>query len=266
VLIDWFTVIAQIINFLILVLLLRRFLYQPILNAMAERERKIAERLSQAEGERETAVAEIETYRQKNSAFDQEREQRLRDAQADVDERRQAWLKEARAEIDETRTRWHNALAEEKEAYLQMARQQVGQQSTNIIRRALSDLADAELEAHILQVFLARLAEMPSDELQVFHEALRQDGAVLTLKSAFKLDKTQWQALRQAVFAQFGVGQPIQVQNTPDLICGLELVVPGHKLAWSVASYLDALEEALDSALLQVAAPDEVAREVEPDG
>jgi len=37
-LIDWFTVVAQVINFLILVWLMKRFLYKPILNAIAARE------------------------------------------------------------------------------------------------------------------------------------------------------------------------------------------------------------------------------------
>ena len=40
--IDWFTVVAQAINFLILVWLLKRFLYKPILHAIDEREKGIA--------------------------------------------------------------------------------------------------------------------------------------------------------------------------------------------------------------------------------
>ena len=40
--IDWFTVFAQVINFLILVWLLKQFLYKPILNAIEARENKVA--------------------------------------------------------------------------------------------------------------------------------------------------------------------------------------------------------------------------------
>ena len=40
--INWFTVVAQVINFLILVWLLKRFLYKPILHAIDEREKGIA--------------------------------------------------------------------------------------------------------------------------------------------------------------------------------------------------------------------------------
>lgn len=62
-LIDWFTVIAQIVNFLVLLLLLRRFLYRPILDAMQARERKVAERLESAAQERIRAEEERERYK-----------------------------------------------------------------------------------------------------------------------------------------------------------------------------------------------------------
>lgn len=248
-LIDWFTVIAQIINFLILVLLLRRFLYRPILNMMAERERKIADRLEQAEKQRATAVAEIETYRQKNTDFDQERENMIRQAQADVTDRRQTWLHEAREEVDETRTRWQKALAEERKAFLQNARQQAGLQTYRIIGQALADLADAELEAQIVKVFLARLADLPAKDAQTIRDVLARETAVLSLHSGFDLDDTQRKMLRQAIATQFNNGHTLQFQTNPDLICGLELVAPGHKVAWSLASYLDELEEALLDAL-----------------
>ncbi|MBK8989108.1 MAG: F0F1 ATP synthase subunit B [Chloroflexi bacterium] len=258
-LIDWFTVIAQIINFLILVLLLRRFLYRPILNAMAERERKIADRLAAAEAQRVAATAEIEAYRQKNSAFAQEREQMVREAEATAVARKQAWLEQARTEVNETRTRWQKALAEEKESFLQTMRQQVGQQTYHVIRRALTDLADAGLEARIVDVFLARLAALPPDDAQTIYEALQGDMAVLTLNSSFEIDNAQRQALRQALFAQFGPGQAIRFATTPDLICGLELVAPGHKVAWSLSSYLDELEETLGDVLAHIPAASETA-------
>ena len=50
--IDWFTVVAQAINFLILVWLLKRFLYKPILHAIDEREKGIAAQLAQAEAKK----------------------------------------------------------------------------------------------------------------------------------------------------------------------------------------------------------------------
>jgi F-type H+-transporting ATPase subunit b len=224
---------------------------------MAERERKIAERLEQAEKQRTEATAEIEIYRQKNADFDQERETMMREAQEKVSERRQAWLDEARSEVNETRTRWQKALAEEKEAFLQTVRLQAGQQTYQVIRRALTDLADADLEARIIQVFLQRLADLPAEDIQTIRDVLAEETAVLTLNSGFDLNENQRKALRQGIAARFDDNDNLRFHTTPDLICGLELVAPGHKVAWSLASYLDELEEALTEALSSAAFAEE---------
>jgi len=63
--IDWITVVAQIVNFLVLVWLLQRFLYGPITRAMKNREKRIENRLTEARQERNEAEDEAEAYRQK---------------------------------------------------------------------------------------------------------------------------------------------------------------------------------------------------------
>lgn len=72
-LIDWFTVIAQVLNFLILVWLLKRFLYKPILNAIDEREKRVAAELADADAKEAEAQKEKEEFKQKNEEFDQQR-------------------------------------------------------------------------------------------------------------------------------------------------------------------------------------------------
>ncbi len=57
-LIDWFTVVAQALNFLILVWLLKRFLYKPILDALDAREKRIAGKLADADAKQLEAIME----------------------------------------------------------------------------------------------------------------------------------------------------------------------------------------------------------------
>ncbi len=72
-LIDGFTVAAQVLNFLILVWLMRRFLYQPVLDAIAAREQKIAAELADAATTRAEAKQQQDEFQQKSQAFDEER-------------------------------------------------------------------------------------------------------------------------------------------------------------------------------------------------
>ena len=108
-LIDWFTVGAQAINFILLVWLLKHFLYKPILNALETREKRIATELAQA-GETKTEAQKLQAeYKLKNEQFDQQRAALLSHATQEVSVERQRLLDEARLAADvlaATGVRW----------------------------------------------------------------------------------------------------------------------------------------------------------------
>jgi len=83
-LIDWFTVGAQVLNFVVLIWLLRRFLYQPVLNAIAAREKRIADQIADAAAKEAQAATERKTFEDKNTAFDQQRAELVSKATADA--------------------------------------------------------------------------------------------------------------------------------------------------------------------------------------
>ena len=100
--INWFTVTAQVINFLILVWLLKRFLYKPVLDAINEREKKIASQLNEAAAKTVEARKESDEFRQKNEAFDAEKKEQMNKVVAETEVKRKALLEEARKEAEGT--------------------------------------------------------------------------------------------------------------------------------------------------------------------
>src|ERR1700688_2445173 len=95
-LIDWFTVGAQALNFIILVWLLKRFLYKPILDAIDAREKRIATELADADAKKSEAQKERDEFQHKNEAFDQQRAALLSKATEEAKAERQRLLDEAR--------------------------------------------------------------------------------------------------------------------------------------------------------------------------
>jgi F-type H+-transporting ATPase subunit b len=95
---DWFTVVAQICNFLLLLWLLKRFLYRPILDAMAARQQRIATALTEAQSKAATAEALQRDYLARQQELAASRETWLAQAQEEVAAQRQTWQAEARAE------------------------------------------------------------------------------------------------------------------------------------------------------------------------
>ena len=109
-LIDWFTVAAQLVNFLILVWLLKRFLYKPVLKAIDEREGRIVQQLQDAEAKKAEADKECDNFRQKNMEFDQQREGLMNNAINEVKTERQRLQDETRKEVEALRLQLHETL------------------------------------------------------------------------------------------------------------------------------------------------------------
>src|ERR1700689_4054513 len=113
-LINWFTVAAQAINFLILVWLLKRFLYKPILHAIDEREKGISTQLAEAEAKKTEAQKERDDFQQKNNSFDHERATLLKKATDEAAAERQRLLDEARKDADTLRVKRQEAWRDEQ--------------------------------------------------------------------------------------------------------------------------------------------------------
>jgi F-type H+-transporting ATPase subunit b len=243
--IDWFTFFIQIINFLILVVLLRMFLYKPVIRAMEEREAKIAARLKEAEDRQKEAEQEVEDTRQARAELEATRDEYLAKAKEEVEARRKEMLEAVRREADELQTRWQETLEREKTAFLQQLRRRAGEQVFTVARRALADLADADLEQHIIQNFLKRLETLGDSEREALSEALPGSNGRVQALSAFEIPGDMQKKIRKAIHDQIDGKAEVEFEVSSDLIGGIELKLHGHEVKWSVMSYLETLEEQL---------------------
>lgn len=248
-LIDWFTVIAQIINFLVLVYLLKRFLYGPIIRAIDEREKKIALRLEEASRKKGEANLEAEDYRKKNRKFNERREEMFSQIKEEVEVRRKDLINEARNQVDAGRTKWYEAIRREREAFLQDLRRRAGRHTCAISRRVLKEMADVELENQIIHVFIEKLRSLNDDELKALKESIHQLPQKISVRSAFKISGKQAGEIKEVLRKQASGHIDVQFEVSPDLICGIELKIQGSRISWNVDDYLETLEESLLAAL-----------------
>jgi len=102
--IDWITVIAQIANFLVLVWLLKRFLYRPILDGIDAREAEITRRMAEAgEAEKKAQAAEA-TFRQQQKQLLSDQDAVVKQALRESENQRDSLLAEAHAKLEQEQT------------------------------------------------------------------------------------------------------------------------------------------------------------------
>ena len=250
-LIDWFTVIAQILNFLVLIALLKYFLYGPILQAMDTREQTIVQQLAQATIAKGEAEREAEVYREKNLRVELDRQALLAQAKIEAEEQRKTLITQARDEVESLQTGWREALRREQQTFLDTLRQRVAEQVHRIAQRVLQDLASASLEQQVIATFIARLQSLDLQQREGLMTSVQHADTGALISTAFPLpDTTQAELMtivQECLSDQYQC--PVRFECVPDMVCGIELKTPGHKIGWSIAHYLQTLEDGVVTAL-----------------
>ena len=246
---DWFTLVAQIINFLLLVWLLKRFLYGRIIRAMNEREAKIASRLEEAARQRASAEQEAELFRAKNREFEDNRDQMLARAKKEAEAHRRQLMEAARLDTEKAQAEWLETLAREREGLLQNFRERLGQEVFALARRGLKELADANLEEQILKVFVERLQALDPAERGAIVAAVRDADREVEIRTAFPVSPEARERLSLSLRQTLDDSIEVRFITVSELICGIELRTHSHRFAWSLDSYLEGLEASLFEAL-----------------
>jgi F-type H+-transporting ATPase subunit b len=246
--IDWLTVGAQVLNFLVLVYLLKRFLYGPVVRAMARREAAIAERLREARQRQEDAGAEARRHHEARAELEAQRERLLARAREEADDLRRTLEKDVRREMDGAREQWRAALELERAAFFRDVRRQVAGQFEALARRALGDLASAGLETQMAEVLVERLGALDGDRRAALARA-SASAEPLRVRSAFELPAEVRRRLTSALRDASGQEVEVTYERADDVVCGVEIRAGGESLAWSLERYLDDLERRLAEAL-----------------
>src|ERR1700678_2450952 len=242
-LIDWFTVGAQAVNFIILVWLLKRFLYKPILNAVDAREKRIAAE-SAAAGAREAEARESrDEFDRKNRQFDQDRSALMAKAALEIKAEHERLTDDARKAAKDLLSAQHAAARNDATALMDQMMRLAAGEVFDVARRALSDLASMTLEERLGEIFTRRLREMKPEAKQLLGLALRASGAAAVVRSRFSLGEQEKASIQNALNETFSADIRLTFETAPDGICGIELTAGGQKLSWSIAGYLVALEE-----------------------
>jgi F-type H+-transporting ATPase subunit b len=248
-LIDWFTVGAQIVNFVILVWLMKHFLYKPILNAIDAREKRIASELADANAKKAEAEKERADFENKNKVFDDQRSALLSKATGDAKAEGAQLLDKARKDADSLRDTQAAALQSDHAKMGSQITRMATEEVFGIARKALSDLATVSLEERMGEVFTRRVHQMNGKDKELLAAALKASSEPAVVRSAFAMPAEQQAAIQNALNETFSAVVRIRFETTKEAICGIELSANGQKVGWSIATYISALDEKIGALL-----------------
>lgn len=244
-LIDWFTIIAQLINFLILVWLLKRFLYKPILHAIDEREAQIAAKISSAEKIKLNAKKESDELQVKIKEIDEQRATILAKVATEAEAERERLFEEAKNEVVIFAEKRREEFKREEKDINKRVIQKVQNEVFVITRKVLLDLAGTTLESQIVDTFIQQLSEFNEENNNLIKSLSTPSSSSLkqgVIRSTTELTLKQRGAIEDAISENLKIKSKLQFEIVPDLYSGIEFIMNGQKLAWSIDDYLATLE------------------------
>lgn len=242
--IDWFTIAAQIVNFLILVGLLAKFFYKPVLKAMDEREKRVTSRLEKAKKQEEEAKQARKDYEEKSKQLDDDKEKILKKAHEEAEDERKKQFKDIKEDVEAKRKEWLKALQNDQLQMQQSIRENAQKALFSCMERTLSELADTTLDERVAERFIAYIKNMPGEKRNEIISSL--NGGKLTIASAYALNKDMQSRLEEILGSLTPESATIDFVIKPELISGIELTVDGARLGWSIEEHLRSMYEELD--------------------
>lgn len=194
---DWVTFALEVVNFLVLIWILQRFLYKPVLAAIARRKAAIEKTLAEASARQADALALEEQYR--NRLTDWEREKATLQARVaeEINAQRTRAMTALQEALDQERDK--RRVLEEQRVHERQRQieEQAHAQGVRFAARLLTRLAAPELEARLVGLVLDDLAQLPEETRQALRAACRDAGHKITVTSAFPLAEPSRRALLQ---------------------------------------------------------------------
>lgn len=254
--IDWFTVIAQLLNFLVLVWLLKRFLYTPILDAIDAREKRIALAVMDAKDKKAEALEERDHLKQRNREFDKTKEALLSGAKKEAQAEGKRLRSEAREAANAYTTKRQESLQREQQSLHEEITRRTREEVFAIARKTLKDLAGEDLEERMTKLLIDHLRDLDDEKRRHLANAIATSASPVVVRSAFLLGPPLQKHIQEALRDTIAPDIDARFETVPELISGIELSGDGHKISWTINEYLKSLENSMSELMDQQAKPD----------
>ncbi len=244
-LINWFEIVAQLFNFVVLVWLLKKFFYKPILQAMEDRQQKINEIQNEAYDKMEQANALIKTYVEKKAEWERKKDQMLLAAKQDLEAMKQEERAKIQEESSQKRQAYLKEVQEEKDAFLLSLRVHLGKESVALAREILKRTVGDDLHQRLFEDFLQEIArwEPPQESISLGqgHKVVISSARPFAAEEKKRLEPLLQEKLEHVVKTEYRVAK--------DMVAGYALQLETVTLGYYLQKHLEDVEKKMLSLL-----------------
>ncbi len=222
---DWSTFLLEILNFLVLLWILKRFLYKPVLETIAKRQAGIAQTLASAQAIRTEAEALQTQYESRLGQWSAERESAREGLRREIALERERLLAAVEQELERDREKARVLEEKLRADHLRQYQEVALAQGTRFVARLLADLADPELSLRLFDLALRQLDSLPEERLNAIRLACEEAPEQAEAVTAYPLDAERRQMLADKLGGLVGMPVACRYAEDADLLAGLRVTL-----------------------------------------
>jgi F-type H+-transporting ATPase subunit b len=245
---NWTTFLLEIINFLVLIWILKRFLYKPVLDIIARRRSDIEAQLSEGQHLHEEVDKLKAEYENRITEWNKERKQ-LKDAlMKELDEERHRQLTELQETLAARREKAEVSESRKRSEAQRDIETQALKQGAEFASRLLNCAAGQELETRLVQKLIEDLGQLSTERISALRTQWGEAPEAIQVISAYPLAEDQRKQLEQKLVQVSGLDVPVDYEQDEALLAGLRIVIGVWALHLNLQDELKGFAEIADVA------------------
>jgi F-type H+-transporting ATPase subunit b len=220
--IDWWTLGLQAVNGLALIWLLAHFLFRPVVDAIAARQKVAGQLLADTQAAKAAAEAEREKAAAETAHLVEHRSDAFKAAEAEAEAERASLVATAEAEADKLRGAAKAEIEAARRSEALAAEDRAARLAIDIANKLLDRLPEEARVTPFIDGIATGLAQLPEGTRAL----LGAGGAAIRLTAARAVTPHEVEACNKALANVLGHSVLVEVSVDPALIAGIELEAP----------------------------------------
>lgn len=237
------TFILEIVNFLVLLWLLQRFLYVPVMTAISQRQTLTDEQVDRASNRAKEAEDLKTQYEGRLSEWEKEKQKLRAQLDAELSEEKKRMLAKARAEAEAERKKAQALIERDRQSESERCEMAAVDLAAEFTQKLLTQLASPELEKSICKIFLADLAGVEKDSAIAVGAGADRDSTAIQVTTAYRLDEDLRRKVKKTLFDLAGGDSSCEFREDPELIAGIRVTTEGRVLEVSLKDAVGFFQE-----------------------
>ena len=235
---DWVTFSLEIVNFLVLLWILKHFLYKPVLNIIAQRQAGINDKLEEA-NKKQTEAEQLKLqYTNRLTEWENEKKAARHKLDEEIDSLRQQRMQDLNQQLEMERQKAEAIQQRRLEQEKTQTQMTALYQGAAFTAKLLSQLASPELEKQLIDLFIAQLQDMPEQQQQTIQSNIDPASNEIQVCSAYPLPQSVQQFLETALNKLVNKTITIKYTQDPNLIAGLRVSIGAFMLQANIQDEL----------------------------